>query len=113
MSTGLGQVQFSNKSNALNFADDDFKLLVIETPKHYIGGAKTLAETRDFFTRLCSWLRGEEEGMTKYQGAAEVYQFLLDRDVSAFNAGQLPVTTQAYENMARAGMKDYQTPWSR
>jgi hypothetical protein len=86
-------VLFTNHLDALNFDEDDDKLLVIESnnerwPKERY---KALAQAID-----------------KDNLANKIYYFLLNRDVSDFEYGSLPIRTAAAIRMAEASLPDYQ-----
>lgn len=85
---------FSNYPDALHFDENDNKLLVFEVTEHLPGMDE--AQRQQFFTRLYRWLDYGD-------GLREIYQFLMDRDLSQFNYGALPVKTEAYHQACRAG----------
>lgn len=101
----------SNYGDSLNFDENDLKLLVIKTPSNYVG-FNTLKEAERWYDTMWKWLRGELPGQTPKQGAAEIYHHLLNRDLTGFNKGILPIKTEAYIEMSRAGRPDWQTALS-
>jgi len=89
---------FSNYQDALHFDVDDEKLLVIEAADPFEG--MDPEEKSKFFRDYYRWVDGP--------GAAYIYQYLLDYDVSEFPYGHLPVKTPAYYAAAREAMPEYQ-----
>lgn len=83
---------FSNAANALQFNEDDDKLLVINAPDESLEKA--------FYTLL--------GGKIDNDGAfiSAVYYHLLNRDISAFQYGSLPVRTPAMRAMVKSSRGD-------
>lgn len=88
---------FSNHAEALHFDEDDEKLLVIHTGFPFENDEQKEA----FFNDYYRWV---DEG----DGVAEIYDHLLNVDLSDFPAGRLPVKTPAYYAASMAGKPDYQ-----
>jgi len=86
-------VLFTNHLDALNFDEDDDKLLVIESNNE--------RWAKERYKAL-----GHE--IDKGDMANKIYHFLLNRDVNKFEYGSLPVRTDAAVRMAEASLPDYQ-----
>lgn len=86
-------VLFTNHLDALHFDEDDDKLMVIESPSGRWPKERCRALGHEID-------KGDMEN--------KVYQFLLDRDISKFEYGSLPVRNAAAIRMAEASLRDYQ-----
>lgn len=83
---------FSNSDTALRFDADQDKLLVIKTPRTTFDEA--------FFNSLA------DQDMKHPDFPAAFYWFMLNRDVSGFCSGRLPIRTEAMESMVAASKPD-------
>jgi hypothetical protein len=93
----LSMYLFSNHGDALHFDEDDDKLLVLEARGKVFGEGQ---QSIDFYQQLADWIRDGS-------GAANIYHYLLNRDVSGFQDGQLPVRTEAYIQMVYESSPSY------
>lgn len=80
---------FTNFDNALQFDSDQDKLLVIRSPDHCLSEDEVYGPLQD-----------KLDGSAEFYSAA--YHFLLNRDVSGFRHGRLPVKTEALYAMCKA-----------
>lgn len=83
---------FSNSDTALRFDADQDKLLVIKTPNTTFDEA--------FFNSLA------DDDMKHPDFAGAFYWYMLNRDVSGFSSGRLPIRTKAMEDMVAASKPD-------
>lgn len=90
----FSMVLFTNEHDALQMDEDDDKLLVVQAPSSKWG-------TAERYTELANAIN--EGDMSN-----KVYHYLLNRDVSAFSYGRIPIRTEAAKGMARASLPAYQ-----
>ena len=87
----------TNHADALAFDANDDKLLVITTPD----------SSQRWEAERYVALGQAIEGVKNNDYAGRILNFLLNRDISKFSDGRLPVRTEAAEAMALAGRPDY------
>ena len=89
-------VLFTNHPEALHFNANEDKLLIIESPDTPWADGKRFGEYADAV-----------DGEDGSQLTNHIYHYLLNKDVSKFSYGCLPVRTAAMYEMAKAGKPDY------
>ncbi|MBL6082676.1 hypothetical protein JMJ56_32450, partial [Belnapia sp. T18] len=93
----MAWVVFSNHADAMPMEGDDRRFYVVEVRHPLWPNVKPNdTEKRAYFAPLHDWI---ENG-----GAALVYRYLLDRDLSEFDHANPPADTQAKHDMRRAAM---------
>ncbi len=93
----MAWVVFTNHADAMPMEGDDRRFYVVEVRHPLWPNVKPSAEEKErYFAPLHQWMEND--------GAALVFRYLLDRDVSAFDHANPPSDTQAKRNMRRAAM---------
>jgi hypothetical protein len=91
-------MMFTNENNALHFEKDDAKLLVVRAPNEPM---KENGHKHRIYKEL-------NEAVDNGAILPHIYHYLLNRDVSEFSYGELPVRTDAYFEMCDESKPDYQ-----